>query len=464
MANPIRAGTALLGAGGILLAALMAYTLLVEDPSTAPTAPPIRREAEAEVALFFPERGEWNDFRRGLTANLRLGLAEPLDGDDTTLRLLTPVHRRPVRFTWYSAGGQLGTREALRKACERPDPPIAVVGSSNTVLTVALAEQLRASTAANPAQAPLLLIPWATSVLVERPEPGAGPVALLDIHPGRTFRFCPNNQQVADLVVDCLAHHDAPALPGRAVLVVDRRDPYSADLADSFQRAIGRVAPRVQIVERPDVVDAQGLLEPIGPAEQDLADSIWKEAIADPDGQPTWVVLPLQSEPIRRLLAALRARARYAPGAPGDGPIRVVCGDAIGVETLREQAGNGAFPVWCVSSASAWADRLRQLGADEDTHVPAEIVSAVVRSLDTPADQPASAESLREALASLDLEAGEPGAFGRSLAFSPSGERRGGDLGLVLAAHPGSPDVLAIAPGPGGTWAAPGVVPVAIRP
>ena len=42
-----------------------------------------------------------------------------------------------------------------------------------------------------------------------------------------------------------------------------------------------------------------------------------------------------------------------------------------------------------------------------------------------------------------------PGAFGRSLAFDPDGERRGADLGHVLAILPGADRVLAYGPASG---------------
>ena len=70
-----------------------------------------------------------------------------------------------------------------------------------------------------------------------------GPVALLDLDPGRTFRFCPNNQRQADLVARCLADHDDGSTLERAYTIEDRHDPYSVDLADCFRRVIERIAP-----------------------------------------------------------------------------------------------------------------------------------------------------------------------------------------------------------------------------
>jgi hypothetical protein len=304
----------------------------------------------------------------------------------------------------------------------------------------------------------VLLVPWATSVLAERPEPGEGPVALLDIHPGRTFRFCPNNQFQADLLVSCLAAHEDGARPRRIVLVVDRHDPYSVDLGAAFYRAAQKVAPDAEIVERADSLGLPVAVDPFalpGPAEEALAESIWKEAERGPSGRTTWVMLPLQEDPALRILNALRRHARRLPG-PGQGPLRVVCGDGLGFTALTRLAGRCPFPLWSSSSASvpAAAQAVGQ-GLSPDTQVPAEIVAALVLCLDLPRDRPLTADALRDALASLKILADDRASMGRSLAFRRSGDREGDDLGHVLMIRPDRPGVFALARGPGGRWSEP---------
>jgi hypothetical protein len=123
--------------------------------------------------------------------------------------------------------------------------------------------------------------------------------------------------------------------------------------------------------------------------------------------------------------------------------LQVLCGDGIGRTTLATLAGRCTLPVWCVSSGTLpegeGEGETADLGASQ---IPAEIIAALSRVLYQPGPPP----DLAEALARLDLSAEDPAAFGRSLAFEPSGERRATDLGHVLAIVPGRSDVLAFGP------------------
>ena len=83
------------------------------------------------------------------------------------------------------------------------------------------------------------------------------------------------------------------------------------------------------------------------------------------------------------MIAALRAKAPFNLG-PGDGPLRVVVGDGIGLKSLSDLAGTLPFPVWCVSSASLPDPGGAAGGVPaDDAQIPAEIVSALVRCLDS---------------------------------------------------------------------------------
>ncbi len=467
-----RYGQALLWAGGLAIAALMAYTIALDTGSSRALLSRLGGEGTAEVAVFYPERVLWNEFRLAVGLCARKGLAKVVEESDNAVTVSTPRHGRLVRFALDDVRGLRETKDEITRALERHPEPVAVVGSSNTVLTLAIAEALRANAGRDGGKGPVLLIPWASAVLAERPEPGEGPTNLLDILPGRTFRFCPNNQHQADLIVQCLADrdHEAGKIPRRVVLVVDRRDPYSVDLAAGFHRAIEAVAPEAEIVERADSLGLPLLHDPTmlpGPEEDALADSIWQYAEKLPRGQTTWVVLPLQSEPTQRMITALRRHARRGLRSE-ESPIRVVCGDGIGFSVLASLAGRCAFPIWCGSSASvpAAAQALGE-GLSPDTQIAAEIVSTLVRCLDLPGGQPPTSNRLRDALAALKIDANDPAAMGRSLAFSRSGERVGNDLGHLLMIQPGRSTVEAVARDPNGRWSAPRELdptPVALQP
>ena len=384
----------------------------------------------------------------------RKKLAEFVGEGDGYVVVRTPKHGRLLRFTLHGARGVRETREDVRRVAGHAPAPVAFVGSSNTVLTVAMAESLRDAAAANPGEGPVLLVPWASSVLAERSDPGEGPVALLDVDAGRTFRFCLNNQYMADLIVKCLGDLE-PDLPAKRVVIVeDRYDPYSTDLSACFHRAVERAVPAAEFIEMtvapPLPLPHDPSLLPT-PAEEAVAESVWRDADRLPHGQTLWVVLPLQEEPTLRMIQALSRHARRTLHA-GSSPLRVVCGDAVGASNLARIAGRCPVPVWCVSSASPEAPAK---GVSHDVQIPAEIVASLVRCLDLPGDRPASAGDLRRALAGMKLAADDPSALGRSLAFSRSGERVGDDLGHVLMIRPDEASVHFVTRGREGRWRGP---------
>ncbi|CAN5874241.1 hypothetical protein BH23PLA1_BH23PLA1_12970 [soil metagenome] len=447
-----RAETGLLLAGGLLLFALMGYTLWIDGDLTSPR--PVGPEIGAdEVAVFFPNRNEWLEFRIGLNACVRRGMAHVVSESPESILIETKRNQHPIQFTWQGSGGVVGMRTEVDQLFERA-PPVAVIGSNNTVQTVALAEALNQAVGPEPGQeqkqGPVLLAPWATAVTVKRAD--GLTVPLLKIYPGRTFRFCPNNRQVAEMLVRCLVGREAVTPPGQVVLVVDRSDPYSRDLAEGFAAAIAETLPAVAVERRNADLSAPGPLgqaDTPGPVERAEAGAIWglvREASAD---QPVWVVLPLQGRLTRRMINALRERARSTDPGLAD-RLRVLSGDGVGRDTLARLAGDCEFPVDTVSPA-AMPDRaspsLDEAGAT--AHVSAEIVSALVQAFD---QSPGEATGLRSALLALNIPADAPGAFGRSLAFEPTGERRGSDLGHVLSIRPGTAKVWAFAPGTDGRW------------
>src|SRR5262249_42173135 len=155
------------------------------------------------------------------------------------------------------------------------------------------------------------------------------------------------------------------------------------------------------------------------PMEDALAESICRAADNAPAGHTRWVVLPLQDEPMRRMLVALRryAGTRRAGKSP---PLRVVCGDGVALDFLAEFAKDCPFQVWGFSPVSlprAWSAGGTVLGTNAQIH--AEIVSSLLLVLDVSGDQSSDADSLRAGLAAMRLGAHDRPAFGRSLGFAP---------------------------------------------
>jgi hypothetical protein len=423
-------GGIFLGGFGLALALLMVYTLSFEG-----TGRRGRSRAPAgliEVPVFFLERSEWRIFARGVAActDAAHGLGRVLREDDDFLVVETARHRRPVRFTWHGVRGERQAREEVRRVVEA-DRPIAVIGGSNTVTTLALARGLR-DVAGGTAGGPLLLVPWATSV------------ELLGEYPGRTFRFCSNNRRLAGLLVEGLKAQPGRAGPRRVEMVVDRLDPYSVDLAECFRREVAQAFPKAEILDPVDETatspeprfSGRGAL----PTGTDVrhAREIWREVSEDPTGE-TWIILPIQNDPARRMLLALNGAAPSRHAAE-QAPMTVIVGDAVGPTTLAWFANQLAFPVWAASAASNHA---AERGLPEDVMEQAETVAALLIALDRPGPT-ASAEALRDALLHLgDPRPPEP--FGRPLAFAPTGERLGFEPGEVFLLRPDKPTVFVYA-------------------
>ncbi len=262
-----RIGTYFLCLAGSLLAGLMAYTLFFvgwrtdlggDDPDRGPVG------RAARVAIFLPNGRDWFDFRQALAACAAKGLLRLVASADDALIIESTRTARRLQLDRHDVRGVTDTRAEVGRLGDQQPRPIAVVGSTTTVLTVALAEPLRDEGAAGP----VLLLPWATAVMVQRSGPGQEEaqrelVPLIEVNSGRTFRFCPNNRRLADSVVDCLVARDEGRLPGRVFLVVDPFDPYSNDLADCFHRAIRARQPDVEIIERADAVDLPSFARPL---------------------------------------------------------------------------------------------------------------------------------------------------------------------------------------------------------
>ena len=122
------------------------------------------------VAVFYPDSVLWQELRQGVRVCERKGLAFVEVWDEKSITLRTARSGRRVRFVLDDVRGVLETRDAMQRTVAATPSLLAVVGSSNTLLTVALAEALR--DAGGP-HGPVLLVPWAGAMQTERSEPEA---------------------------------------------------------------------------------------------------------------------------------------------------------------------------------------------------------------------------------------------------------------------------------------------------
>ena len=436
-----RIGQRLLAIGGFCLAALMAYTVVLslgfensgEDDSQTPM-----------IAVVLPERVYWRDFREGIRICENQQLLRIVEETDLTIVVESLESKRRLGFEWYGVRGEIAMKEEVESLLEESPRPPAIIGSSNTVLTHSIATTLANPNDPGAQNLPLLLIPLASAVLTERSEPGETPVGLLDIHPGRTFRFCLNNQAQANLLVSCLLNRRSKSTVDKVILIEDRQDPYSSDLVDSFHRAIERMVPGVAIDERSLDVSISVDSATAGPGhspDDALAASIYADVEKLSKNRSLWVVLPIHEEPARRMIEALGRQARRDIGKDS-ASIEVLTGDSIPLELLESLAGRLPFPLMSVSTNSP-TNLPRELAKDfsADSQIPAEIVSSLILALDQLGENPLTPQALRKQLEAIDWAQNDPRAIGRTLRFAKSGERISDDLGHVLTILPDDPRV-----------------------
>jgi hypothetical protein len=142
-----------------------------------------------------------------------------------------------LRFRWYKLTSDLKAHDWVGALMRDRPPPLAVISGSSSDLAIELAQHLQEHCGQREA-APLLLLTQATSDEVRF-------VPLHRLYPGRTFRFCFTNRQMAEEVIDFLWSQDdlrPDADPVYVALWED--DTYSGDLTGRFLVALRQPALR----------------------------------------------------------------------------------------------------------------------------------------------------------------------------------------------------------------------------
>ncbi len=276
-----------------------------------------------------------------------------------------------LRVRWYKLTNEATTARWVQALADRDPAPLAVIGGGSSDRAVDLARAMDAQKSWH-GDRPLLLITTATAdeVAAEPEEADPGPALpptknLTDVYPGRTFRFCFTNRQMADAVLDFV--WDTPGLrpesfaatapaaaasglavcPGGRWVGVERPhvfsvywqdDPFSTDLHEQFKLSLRRRLgdrPRLQTWSVPYSVG--GFTQP-NQFEAEVAGNILEQFRKLPP-QRSLLVLPTITQPARRLLRTL------AESAPQVGHRLVsVTGDGIPVNALYRD-GEFAWPI-----------------------------------------------------------------------------------------------------------------------
>ncbi len=153
-------------------------------------------------------------------------------------------------FRWYKLTGDWKSRDWIEALLQRQPPPLAIIGGSSSDSARELATHLHHLAAALPAQdRPLLFLTTATADRVvpfaEDKTDKQSEVPLTRLYPGRIFRFCFTNKQMATAVSDFIWTRDDLRPDKDPVhMAMWNDDSYSRDLIDGFRGALRQVMAR----------------------------------------------------------------------------------------------------------------------------------------------------------------------------------------------------------------------------
>src|SRR5262249_58121664 len=137
---------------------------------------------------------------------------------------------------WYKLTSDLKTQDWVTALLQRQPPPLAIIGGSSSDLAIDLARHLEAEASRQRlgSACPLLLLTTATAHAAEA-EPGQTEAPLHTLYPGRTYRFCFTNQQMAEAVTSFIWNRpDLRPDTDPFYVTFWQDDPYSTDLNRRF--------------------------------------------------------------------------------------------------------------------------------------------------------------------------------------------------------------------------------------
>jgi hypothetical protein len=335
----------------VLLAAGAAALVLWSPPPEIRAAP--LRDNESEIVWLYPATSDssWERFVSAVSrAASQLSAVSPglqVRIDDNTFPRHTTGHpelsvtvrsgSQRLVFRWYKLTSDQKTAQwvaALLDGSRRP--PLAIIGgnSSDQAKEIALAlkgeVQRRKLTTA-----PLLLLTTATADRVQVADV-VDTVPLKDLHPGRTFRFCFTNEQMAEAVTRfVMAQDKLRPDPGPAYVAMWQDDAYSIDLTGHFcsvlQGPLAKGAGTAPLPVSETIDYGVGGFDQPNRWEAPVVERLMRTKIEKhPDQKrPLLVLAAPSSQPARRVLRGL---ARTAPAEARR--FVVLTGDALSFNTV----------------------------------------------------------------------------------------------------------------------------------
>jgi hypothetical protein len=218
-------------------------------------------------------------------------------------------------FRWCKLTGDLGTRQWVQALARRHPPPLAIIGGGTSDRARDLARELN-DLSGPPSAKPLLLITTATAGQIYLDDQEKN---LMEIYPGRSFRFCFTNRQMAKAVADFIWSHDDLRPDGQPMYLVQwKDDPYSEDLSEQFHDILAKYLERLPLA-RPTKAAApppapfwsQGIPYSVGAFNQpnkweaEAVERLMNNVSQHPEQQRRLLVLPAIPQPARRFLRGL---------------------------------------------------------------------------------------------------------------------------------------------------------------
>lgn len=258
-----------------------------------------------------------------------------LEATTETPELVVSLIGRPgnIYIRWYKLSKEANAAQLTARLAGRWPPPLVVIGGGSSDRASDLARAMAGQTGWQ-GDAPLLFFTTATASTINDPNEPA-PVDLMRVYPGRSFRMCFTNEQIARAVVDFVWSQpdlrpngnplptlaavglaapleSLPLLAGQFQLCPPSvsalewdDDPYSVDLSRQFHHVFHE-APlgRVLVRERRSIpFSVGGQFSPndweVQAAQHLLAGLVWSPL------ERQLLVLPTLAAPARRVLRAI---------------------------------------------------------------------------------------------------------------------------------------------------------------
>lgn len=228
---------------------------------------------------------------------------------------------------WYKVTSEMSIPRWMDELAKRPSPPLAVIGGSSSAEALDIAQAFADPARRWPLAKPLFLITQATADRIW--DKGIEGPELMRIYPDRSFRFCFQNSQMAEAVLDFTWSRPELRPTGNppAVHRLEWQDnPYSLDLSNQFVAAL-------QQKKLPHALKAVGIRYSVGdfnrpnPPECLAIENLSADLTATEER--SLLILPIGAQPARRLLHVLTSTA------PKTRNVVAVSGDSIGLNTIR---------------------------------------------------------------------------------------------------------------------------------